>query len=153
MRKLYRIKLLPEERVELEALSRKRTAAADKVIKARALLLCDESDDGKGLKDPDVIRETGIKYRTLQRLRERCCEVGPLDALVRKPQQNPSRARKLNGKQQAQLAKLACSQPPAGCAGWSLRLLADHIVELKIVDDISHETVRRELKKMKLNLG
>jgi transposase len=153
MRKLYRIKLLPEEREELEFLSRKRTAAAHKVTKARALLLCDESDEGKALKDSEVQRETGIKYRTLQRLRERCCEVGPLDALERKQQQEPSRPRKLDGEQQAQLTKLACSEAPEGCAGWTLRILADNLVELEVVETISYETVRRELKKTKLNLG
>jgi transposase len=153
MRKLYRIKLLPEERSELESLGRKRTAAAHKVTKARALLLCDESDEGPGLKDWEVVRETGIKDRTLERLRERCCEVGPLEALERKEQDKPSRPRKLNGEQQAQLTKLACSEPPEGCGGWSLRLLAENLVELEIVDAISHETVRRELKKTKLNPG
>lgn len=153
MRKLYRIRLLPEERVELEELSRKRSAAAHKVTKARALLLCDESDGGQALKDPEIVAETGINCRSLQRLREKCCEVGPLKALERKLQQKPSRARKLDGEQQAQLTKLACSEPPEGCAGWSLRLLADNLVELEIVDTISHETVRRELKKTKLSPG
>jgi hypothetical protein len=151
MRKLYSIKLSSEERVELEKLSRRRTAAADKVIKARALLLCDQSEGGPGLKDPEVVTGSGIKSATLERLRKRCCEVGPLEALERKEQEN--RYRKFTGEEQAQLTRLACSKPPEGQVRWTLHLLADKLVELEVFDEISHESVRQQLKKTSSNLG
>ena len=151
MPKLYSIKLSSEERDELEKLSRRRTAAADKVIKARALLLSDQSADGPGLKDSEVIMGSGIRPATLQRLRQRCCEVGPMEALERKVQEN--RTRKFTGVEQAQLTRLACSEPPEGQVRWTLHLLADKLVELEVFDEISHESVRQQLKKTSLNLG
>jgi hypothetical protein len=151
MPKLHRIKLAPEERDELEKLSRRRTAAASKVIKARALLLCDQSEDGPALSDLEVGLQTGMKSATLERLRRRCCEVGPLEALERKRQEN--RARKFTGEEQARLTTLACSDPPEGAVRWTLHLLADKLVELKVFDEISHEAVRQQLKKTNLNLG
>ena len=151
MQKVYRIKLSAGERRSLEKLSRSQTAAAHKVTKARALLLCDESRKGAGLKDLEVTVKTGIKPATLERLRRRCCEVGPLDALERKAQEN--RARKFTGEVEARLVTLACSEPPEGCARWTLRLLADKLVELEVVDSITDEAVRRQLKKTNLSLG
>ena len=87
----------------------------------------------------------------MERLRRRCCEVGPLDALERKAQEN--RARKVTGEVEARLVALACSEPPEGCARWTLQLLADKLVELEVVEYITDETVRRQLKKMNLSLG
>lgn len=153
MRKIYRIKLSAEERSELLALSRRRNAAAHKACKARALLLCDESEEGEGLKDSEIIEKTGIAKATLERLRQRCCEVGPLEALERKRQEGVSRPRKLDGAGQARLTALACSDPPEGCARWTLSLLADGLVELEVVDSISRETVRSELKKTSSSRG
>lgn len=153
MRKIYRIKLSSEERLELEQLSGKRNAAAHRVQKARALLLCDESEAGKGLKDPEIVDQIGIPLRTLQRLRQRCCEVGPLQALERKKQDRISRRRKLDGEGQARLTTLACSDPPEGSNKWTLRLLADKLVELDVVESISHQTVGTELKKTRSNRG
>lgn len=145
MRKVYRIKLSAEERESLTKLSRRQTAAAQKVMKARALLLSDESPEGPGLKDPEIMVKTGIKRAALERLRKRCCEMGPLECMERKVQQN--RARKFTGEVEAQLVKLACSEPPQGCARWTLQLLADKLIELEVVDYITDEAVRRQLKK------
>lgn len=153
MPKIYRIKLSSEERSELNTLKRKRKAAADKVLKARALLLCDESETGEALKDREIISKTGIAPCTLQRLRQRCCEVGPLEALERKRQQSVSRPRKLDGDGQARLTTLACSEPPEGSNKWTLRLLADKLVELEVVDSISPQTVGTELKKTRSSRG
>ena len=153
MRKIYRIKLSWEERLELEKLSRKRNAAAHRVLKARALLLCDESDLGEGLKDPEIVAQIDIPLRTLQRLRQRCCEVGPVEALERKKQQSVSRPRTLDGNGQVRLTTLACSEPPEGCNRWTLRLLADKLVELEVVESISHQTVGEELKKTRSSHG
>lgn len=74
-------------------------------------------------------------------------EAGPLSLLERKPRARPPVPAKLDGEQQARLTALACSQPPSGAARWTLRLLAEQLVELEVVDAISHETVRRALKK------
>ncbi|MEM1295315.1 MAG: helix-turn-helix domain-containing protein [Verrucomicrobiota bacterium] len=153
MRKIYRIKLSKEERYQLEALTKRNPIAAHKVIKARALLLCDESEHGPGWSDPKVIEATGIKPATLERLRAKCCETGPLQALERKAQSKPSREPILDDEGQARLTALACSQAPDGRKRWTLQLLAEKAVELKIVEAISHETVRQTLKKTTSNPG
>ena len=154
MQKIYRIKLSAEERNQLEQLpnSRKKVAAL-KVTKARALLLADESEGGPALRDPDIINATGIKPATLSRLRQRVCEVGPIQALERKVQAQPSRKAKIDGEVEARLATIACSQAPEGRKRWTLRLMAERMVELEIVDSISHEAVRKALKKTTLNPG
>jgi hypothetical protein len=151
MRKLYRIKLSAGERRALEKLSRSQTGAAHRVTKARALLLCDESRKGAGLKDAEVVGKTGIKPATLERLRKRCCEVGPLQALERKQQEQ--RVRKFTGEAEARLVALACSEPPEGRVRWTLQLLADKLIELEVVDYVTDEAVRRQLKKTNLSLG
>lgn len=153
MRKIYRIILSKQERSLLEQLSTQNGVAGRKVIKARALLLCDQSDEGPGWKDPRVIEATGIKSATLERLRARCCEVGPLAALERKAQSRPSRRPKITGDVEAKLTTLACSKAPDGHKRWTLRLLAQKLVELEVVDSISHEAVRRKLKKTRLSPG
>ena len=107
--------------------------------------------EGDGLKDSEVISQTGIKSATLERLRKRCCEVGPLECLERVEQVN--RTRKFTGEEQARLTTLACSKPPEGHARWTLHLLADKLVELNVFDEISYEAVRQQLKKTSLNLG
>ncbi|MDH3771676.1 MAG: helix-turn-helix domain-containing protein [Nitrospirota bacterium] len=153
MRKIYRIKLSSEERKQLNSLLKARSIAANKVIKARSLLLADESDKGSAYTDLEIMEATGIKPATLTRLRTRVCEVGPLEALERKKQENPSRVSKITGEVEAKLTALACSGAPKGYQRWTLHLLAVKLVKLEVVDSISHEAVRTTLKKMKLNLG
>jgi Homeodomain-like domain len=153
MRKIYRIQLSTEERAELEALTRRKFVEGGKVIKARALLLCDESADGPGMRDPEVMEATGMKPATLGRLRERCCEVGPLQALDRAKQARPSRTSKVTGEVEARLTALACSEAPDGCKRWTLNLLGARLVELELVDSISYETVRKALKKTSSSPG
>ena len=153
VKKLYRIKLTKEERSELEQLiNSSRKVAALKVTKARSLLLADESG-GSGLKDPEIIKATGIKESTLERLRKRVCEVGPLEALERKKRDKPPRESKITGEVEAKLIVLACSEAPEGCQRWTLQLLADKLVELKVLESISSEAVRTTLKKTRLNPG
>ena len=151
MQKIYRIHLSPEERSELteltELTSSGRRVAAKKVIKAQALLLADGSGDGPAYTDAKIMEATGMRPATLVRLRRRVCEVGPLQALGRKAQASPSRREIIDGEEEAQLTQLACSQAPDGRNGWSLRLLADKLVELETVGSISHETVRGGMKK------
>ena len=153
MRKIYRLKLSSEERQFLETLTRKKRIAASKVFEARALLLADESPEGKAWKDHQIMEAIGIKSATLARLRRQCCEVGPMEALERKQRTTPPREPVLDGESEAKLVKLACSKAPKGHARWTLRLLAEKMVTLEIVDSISHETVRQSLKKTGSSLG
>jgi hypothetical protein len=154
MQKIYRIQLSSEEHSCLTELTRSgKRISAKKVIKAQALLLADESTDGPAYNDKQVMEATGMKPATLVRLRKRVCEVGPVEALERKPQASPSRKKIIDGEVEAQLTQLACSQAPDGRKQWTLRLLAGKLVELEIVDSISHETVRSGMKKKTSNRG
>ena len=154
MPKLHRIKLSIEERNELEQLvSSKKKVSALKLVKAQSLLLADEGEFGPGATDEEIMKSVGIKPATLSRLRQRVCEVGPLAALERKKQENPSKTKKLDGEGEAKLSQLACSEAPEGHTRWTLRLLAEKLVELEVTDSISHEAVRQSLKKMKSNRG
>lgn len=152
MRKIHRIHLTPEERSGLEAYCKK-GRSAPKAIKARSLLLADESPDGPALKDPAIIAATGIAPATLGRLRERACQAGPLEAIHKKIGRHPRRTVKMTGEVQARLAALACSQAPDGRKRWTLKLLADKLVELEIVESIGPETVRKTLKKTRSSPG
>ena len=154
MQKIYRIHLSADERDSLTVLTTSsKPISAKKVIKARALLLADESDAGPSLSDGDIIKATGMKPATLVRLRQRVCEVGPVAALDRKPQAVPSRERIVDGEVEAKLTQIACSEAPDGRNRWTLRLIADRLVELEIVGSISHETVRTAMKKKRSNPG
>ncbi len=151
--KIYRIKLSKEERAELVAI---RDRGSNKVVKfkrASALLLCDEGPLGPALTDAEVQRGTAMSPRTLVRLRQRCCEVGPLGALERKRRERPPREIKVTGEVEARITQLACSDPPEGHTRWTLRLLAKHLVEIEVIDSISHSTVGLVLKKANSNLG
>jgi hypothetical protein len=90
---------------------------------------------------------------TVERVRKRCIERGVEACLERKPQENPSRPRKLDGAAEAQLVRLACSSPPAGRSRWTLTLLADGLIELKVFDTVSKSTIQRGLKKMNSSPG
>lgn len=154
MEKIYRIKLSAQERQSLTELTTSaKRICAKKVIKARALLLADESDLGPGYTDKQIMEACGMRPATLVRLRRSVCEVGPLDALERKKQATASRAKIVDGEVEAKLTQIACSQAPDGRKRWTLRLLAGRLVELEIVGSISHETVRGALKKTSSNLG
>lgn len=147
MAKRYVIELLPEERDELEALVRRGKAAARKLTRARALLLSDAGAGGPGWIDADIAEALGITTRCIEMLRKRAVERGPLAAIERKPQVRPSVPRKFDGESEAKLIALACSEPPAGHKRWSLRLLADKLVELNVFESVSHERVRQVMKK------
>jgi len=144
MQKSYRIHRSAEERDSLTALTTSsKPISAKKVIKARALLLlADESDSGPSLRDVEIMKATGMKPATLVRLRQRVGEVGPIAALDRRPQTRPSREKIVDGEVEAILTQIACSEAPDGRSRWTLRLIADRLVELEIVDSISYETVR-----------
>jgi transposase len=109
-------------------------------------LKADVSDDGPGWTDEAIADAFEVGPSTVHRLRQRLVEEGLDAALLRKPQ-STRRPPKLDGAQEAKLIAIACSEPPAGRARWTLQLLADKLVELKVVDSISDETVRERLKK------
>jgi len=150
MGKIYVVKLTAEERVELDGVVSKGKTAAWKRQRAQALLKCDQGSAGPGWIDERIAEAYGCTTRCLEKWRKQAVERGPLSLLERKARVSPAVAPKLDGEKQARLVALACSQPPKGRTRWSLRLLAGRLVELRVVDAISHETVRQNLKKKRL---
>lgn len=147
----YRITLSVDERNRLEGLTRSGKTAAHTFIHARALLLCDAGPHGKPWKVADVAEALGITARTIEHLKERFVEEGLDAALQRKPRAQPPRLF-FDGAFDARLTALACSPAPAGRVRWTVRLLAEKIVELKIAPRVSTMSVQRALKKMNLSL-
>jgi transposase len=151
--KKYKVTLTADERNSLKALIAAGKAAASQLAHARILLKADTAPGGPGWTDAHIAQAVEVNVTTVERVRERFVEQGPEAALVRKKQDRPSRERKLDGKGEARLVALACSEPPQGRAVWTLRLLADKLVELAVVDTISTETVRQVLKKTSSSRG
>ncbi len=148
----YRVTLTTQERKELETLTRNGKTPAKKFIHARALLLCNASPDGPAWKVADVAAALGITSRTIEHLKKRFVEDGIEAALVRKSRVRPPREIIFDGAFEARLIALACSEAPAGHRRWTVRLLADKVVELNFTSSVSHMTVQRVLKKMNLSL-
>jgi len=146
MAKRYRVTLTQPERQELQQLISHGKADARKLAHARILLQADEAPGGPRRTDDQIASALNTATRTVERVRERFVEQGLEAALLPRPSKRVY-ARKLDGRQEAKLIALACSKPPAGKARWTLRLLADELVELEVVDSLSHETVRQTLKK------
>lgn len=146
MAKKYRVTLTAEERVELESMISKGKADARKLAHARVLLQADEAQDAPGRSDQDISSALNLCTRTVERVRQRFVEEGLQSALLPKPTKRIF-TRALDGAQEAHLIALACSAPPEGKRRWTLRLLAERVVELGYTESISHETVRRTLKK------
>ena len=121
--------------------------AASKLTHARILLKADAAPGGPGWTDDRIAEAVEVSAATVERVRQRFVEQGLEAALGRKPQDRPSRPRKLDGRAEARLIALACSKPPEGRTEWTMQLLADKLVELEIVASVSDETVRRTLKK------
>jgi len=136
----YVVNLSADERDRLRALLRTGRPPARRAARARVLLKADE-----GLSDAQIAAAVGIGIATVHRIRQRCVEEGLEAALGERPRSGAPAH--LSGAQQAHLIALACSTPPEGRTRWTLRLLADRLVELKVTDRCSYETVRRVLKK------
>jgi transposase len=145
--KKYVVTLTDEERARLDEMARTGKAAAYKITHARVLLKADASPGGPAWTDGQIADALDVGTATVERLRQRFVEEGLDAALCRKKQQRPSRLPTFDGAAEARLIALACSQPPQGRASWTLRLLAEKLVELEVVDSVSHETVRQVLKK------
>jgi len=148
----YKVTLTEEERNDLEAMTRRGMINAKKFIHARALLLCDAGIDGPAWKVADVASALGVTTRTVEHLKQRFVEDGLDAAIERKPLEKPPREVRFDGAFEARLIALACSDVPDGHCRWTVRLLADKVIELKIADSISHMTIQRMLKKTNLNL-
>ena len=146
MAKRYRVTLTRPERQGLQQLISRGKADARKLAHARILLQADEAEGGPRRTDEQIASALDTATRTVERIRERFVEQGLDAALLPRPSKRVY-ARKLDGRQEAKLIALACSKPPAGKARWTLRLLADEMVELDVVDSLSHETVRQTLKR------
>ncbi|CAN5660077.1 hypothetical protein BH23CHL2_BH23CHL2_19980 [soil metagenome] len=146
MQQKYVVQLSRGEREQLRALIAAGTAPARKLARARILLKSDQGADGPGWVDVRVAEAVETSQPTVARVRKQYVEEG-LEAALNRRAPNRLYQRKLDGEQEAQLIALACSEPPEGYAEWSLRLLANQLVELEVVDDISYQTVRRTLKK------
>jgi transposase len=153
MKKVFIVRLTEAERVELEALVRKGKASALAIARARILLKADQGKDGEARTDAQIAEALSVAAKTVFNVRRRWAEEGLEVALRRKKQDCPSRSRKLDGVAEARLVATCCGPVPQGQARWTLRMLADKLVELEVVHSISPETVRGTLKKMQLNLG
>lgn len=144
MTKRYRVTLTAEERDELVRMISRGKANARKLAHARVLLQADVSKAGPGWADAAIAEALRVSVRTIERVRQRFVEDG-LSAALLPRRSTRVYARKLDGAQEARLIALACSGPPEGKQRWTLRLLAERMVALEIVPDLSHETVRQVL--------
>lgn len=149
----YKVTLSKEERQKLESIVSKGKHRSQKVLNALILLNCDE-----GLYQPEkltnetIARVLQISMRKIDRVKKRFVEEG-LEVTLNGTKGQRYYEKKADGEFEAHLVAMSCSKPPEGFSRWSLRLLADKMVELNYVDKISYETVRRVLKKTKLNRG
>lgn len=151
--KKYIVTLSEEERNTLADLTTKGKQRSQKILNALILLACDEGDfQTDRSTNEEIARVLNISMRKIDRIKKRFVEEG-IDAALNRRKGNRIYAKKTDGDFEAHLIALSCSEPPEGFARWSLRLLADKVVELNYIDSISHETVRRILKKTKSNRG
>lgn len=151
--KKYVVTLTKDERDELTALTSKGTHKSQKVLNALILLNCDRGEFQKQRsKNEDIARVLNVSMRKIDRVKKRFVVDG-YDIALNGEKGSRVYAKKVDGDFEAHLVALSCSDPPEGYARWSLRLLADKVVELNYIDSISHEAIRRILKKTKSNLG
>ena len=142
----YVVRLDEAERTRLQTMVDRGTGSKTIRDRARILLKADEGEQGPAWSDAKIAEAFDVGVRTVERTRQSLVENGFESVLSRKPSPN-RQYRKLDGVQEAQLVKLACSTPPAGRVRWTMLLLADKLVELEVVDAIGEETVRTTLKK------
>jgi transposase len=152
MQKKYIVRLTDEDRVQLTKLLTKGNVAVKKHKIAQILLGVDASPKGLQCTDSQMSKEVKVSAATVNRLRKKFYE-GGLEEVFRKKFIPRISRRKFDGEGEARLIALCCSQAPEGHSRWTLRLLANKIVECQIIETVSHETIRHTLKKMNLNLG
>lgn len=144
----FRVSLADEERAVLESLVSKGKAAARRIAHARILLLADNGQD-----DEDIADALGVSSRTVGRVRKRLVTEGFLAAVEHRPQPPRPDKVKIKGNVEQELIRVACSDPPQGCCHWTLQLLADELVALGLLNEVSTETVRQALKKTPSSRG
>jgi transposase len=152
MKKKYIVTLVDEERRMLQDMLSRGKAAARKLMHARILLKADAAAGGPAWEDPSIAEALEVARATVERVRKEFVEEG-LEAALERRKPRRVYARKLDGDGEAHLVALACQEPPEGRSRWTLRLLADRMVQLAYVDQISYQTVRRTLKKTRSSLG
>ena len=145
--KKFVVKLDADERARLSDLISKGKTAAKTILKARILLKADQGKAGEGWSDEAICKALDTNITMVERVRAKLVEEGLDAVLTRKKRETPPIAPIFDGERQAQLIALACSQPPEGFARWTIRLLAEHVVERQIVPAAHHNTVGRALKK------
>ena len=150
--KFYVIRLSAEERDELTSLVETGREAAYRRRNARILLLADQGEHGPGQPDTEIVEQVGVTRQTVEKVRKRCVQDGLAATLVRR-KRSRERATVLDGEGEARLVAIACSDPPAGRARWTLHMLCDELKRRRVVRSISHETVRKVLKKTSSSRG
>lgn len=145
MAKKYIVRFSDEEQSQLQNIIKNLKGTSQKVQRANILLKADT--DGPNWSDAKIAEAFSCRTRTIENVRRRLVTEGLDAVLSRKKRETPPRPKKLDGKQEAEIIALRLGKPPAGFANWTLRLLADQIVKLEIAESISHETVRKTLKK------
>jgi transposase len=150
MNKKYIVRLTAGERKDLKNLLKKGKTQAYRLKHANILLAIDA--DGPNWPDHQAAKAYKCHENTVRNVRQRFVEQDLEAALERKAQETPSRKRIIDGESEARLISIACSKPPQGRAKWTMQMLADELVTLKVIDSVSGQTVWRTLKKMNLNL-
>jgi len=151
--KKYKVTLTREEREELSSITVKGSHKSQKVLNALILLNCDEGEcqEHRSINE-EISKMLGIGMRKIDRVKKRFVEEG-LEVALNGHKSQRTYDRKADGDFEAHLVALSCSEPPSGFDRWSLRLLADKVVELNYIENVSYETVRRVLKKTKSSRG
>jgi transposase len=152
MKKKYVVTLTEEERQMLKAMLARGKAAARKLMHARILLKANVASGGPGWNDAAIAEGLDVGRATVERVRQQFVEEG-FEAALERRKTRRQYLRKLDGDGEAHLIALACSKAPEGRSRWTLRLLADQMVALEYVAEISYQTVRQTLKKTSLSLG
>ena len=151
--KRYPVRLAPNQRDSLMELTSSGTESARKLTRAKILLKADEGELGPAYADKAIKEAVEVSIPTIERTRKTFVLEGLEAALTPKKRSKPSRPQKFDGEKEAHLIALACSEAPEGHARWTLRLLAEKMVELNHFSTVSHETIRRTLKKTHCDLG
>jgi len=149
----YRIKLTQDEVIELSAIVKKGSHTTQTYRAAYVLLNCDEGEYSLGKSTNEQICSVlKIGMRTIDRIKQKCVEKGVEYALER-VESSRIYEKKVDGDMEAKIVQLCCSEPPKGFSRWTLRMLADKVVELEYIDKLSHVSIYNTLKKTNLSLG
>ena len=152
MANYYKVILTKQERTQLKAIVSKGKHSSMQYRNACILLGCDEGEYGQKVSNEQIAQVLQINTKTVERLKQRFVEDSFEACIDRKPYPTKQRI-KIDGDFEAHLIAISCSEAPSGHARWSLRMLADKMVELKYAESISHESIRQVLKKTNLNRG